>query len=684
MDTKQIQKFKESSHTRLFRLDHNGIDVDNFTIPASLSSSTPIKRSFFGDVFEEVLIHTKAAIDLTIAGSARGLPLHFGHAPDGRTRGPLIGRARDIKLKKGRLEAVLHFSQNTQAGREAWEDVREEFLTDISIGYSIEETRETVSDKNTVIEATKWTPREASIVTVPADNSIGINRTEPNLEGRTMLDEDGNEIIPAAAPGTAPVAAPGTAPGPKPAPISIEGYETARKSAGTEGEARGIETERKRVADITRLFDLHATRNGVAELRSTCLASDVAAARAGELLVEFLAGDPAPATLPVHQSEGSHGARIESGEDESDKWIKGITESIECRAGLITDREKRREAQRSEYHGMSLGDMARAYLIRQRVSLSGLTRIDIAGQAFTRAGQHGTSDFSNVLENVANKSLMIGYDQAPETWRLWCRIGSLADFKVASRVNLSSFSDLELILESGEYKEGHVSDLKETIQLAKYGKTFTISREAIINDDLDVFTGTPRNMGLAASRVIGDLAYNILINNPTLNQDSVVVFHSNHSNLGSAGAITETTLDEFGKLMAAQTSPNPAPGETGAVLNLAPSFLLVPRAILMTARKVVDTPTAPDTTGDLTVNTARNAWTIVWDARLDADSIAQYYGLADPAVADTIEVAFLDGNDQPFIESQNGFTQDGVKYKVRIEGAAAARDFRGMVRNAGA
>jgi len=278
----------------------------------------------------------------------------------------------------------------------------------------------------------------------------------------------------------------------------------------------------------------------------------------------------------------------------------------------------------------------------------------------------------------------MGYDEAPETWHQWCRTGNLSDFKPASRVNISSFSDLEQVLESDEYQEGHLSDLKETITLAKYGKLFHISREAIINDDLDSFTRIPQAMGRAAARTVGDLAYAILTANAALNQDATTLFHANHGNIGTGGVITETTLDEFGVLFAAQTSPAPGAGETGAVLNLRPKFLLVPRAKLMTAKKVAQTPTAPDTAGDLAINTQANEWEIISDARLDADSAVEYYAAADPNQVDTVEVAFLDGNDQPFMESQNGFTQDGVAYKVRIEAAAAALDFRGLATNAGA
>ena len=56
---------------------------------------------------------------------------------------------------------------------------------------------------------------------------------------------------------------------------------------------------------------------------------------------------------------------------------------------------------------------------------------------------------------------------------------------------------------------------------------------------------------------------------------------------------------------------------------------------------------------------------------------------ASSSVADTVEVAFLDNNQTPFLESQDGWKQDGIEYKVRIDAAAAALDFRGLYQNDG-
>ncbi len=637
---------------RKLTLDRESADDDTRSIDASISSEYPVER-WFGT---EVLRHTADAVNLERAGD-NGLPLLFSH--DSNT---LIGRARNVRLKKGKLRARLDFSENSEKGREVWADIRDGFLTDISLGYEINE----VAERDEIVEVTRFTPLEASIVAVPADPSVGINRSK--TEGKKPMSEIENDTGQERGAGT------------------VADFKAATEKASKQGAVDGIKQERKRVESIDLAFARFLDKPGVTELRNACVSAGTSAEEAQRELLDHLAGDPQPVATERQQSQGAHGQRIEMVRDAGEKWSEGITQALEIRAGLVKDREEVRKARaENEFVGMTLGDMARHYLVQQRADLSGLSRQQIAGQAFIRAGMHGTSDFANVLENIANKSMMVGYDEAPETWSTWCRTGNLSDFKAASRVNISTFSDLETVAESAEYKEGHISDLKESIQLLTKGKTFTISRQAIINDDMDAMTRLPSAMGRAAARAVGDLAYNVITSNPTLNQDGQALFVAGHNNLAAAGgAISETTLDEGRVAMATQTAPAPAPGETGATLNIPPSYLLVPYAINMVATKTVRSVTAPDTTGDLVPNTFYNSLIVVPEARLDADSATAWYLAASPMAVDTVEVAFLDGNDAPFMESQDGFKQDGVTYKVRIDCAAAALDFRGLYKNPGA
>ncbi|HHL2375274.1 TPA: Clp protease ClpP, partial [Pseudomonas aeruginosa] len=66
----------------------------------------------------------------------------------------------------------------------------------------------------------------------------------------------------------------------------------------------------------------------------------------------------------------------------------------------------------------------------------------------------------------------------------------------------------------------------------------------------------------------------------------------------------------------------------------------------------------------------------------DASATAWY--MAAKKGSDTIEVAYLDGVDTPYLEQQEGFTVDGVASKVRIDAGVAPLDFRGLQKSNGA
>ena len=135
-------------------------------IPVSLSSALPVER-WFGD---EILEHTPEAINMERA--ARGLPVLFNH-----DTGTVVGRLINCGLRAdGRFGGDLKFGRSTRA-QEIRQDVVDEVLTDMSVGYRIDKWVESQRDGKDVYTATRWTPMEASIVPVPADHTVGINRS---------------------------------------------------------------------------------------------------------------------------------------------------------------------------------------------------------------------------------------------------------------------------------------------------------------------------------------------------------------------------------------------------------------------------------------------------------------------------------------------------------------------------
>lgn len=329
-------------------------------------------------------------------------------------------------------------------------------------------------------------------------------------------------------------------------------------------------------------------------------------------------------------------------------------------------------------------DLARLCLDRSGVSSHGLSTGTLISKALTTRSVfgHTTSDFASILEDAANKSLQIGYSETPETWQMWARVGSIPDFREANRPALSAFGDLDIIYENGEYKLGSFQDHKEVLTLATYGKLFSISRQALVNDDLSALSRIPAAMGRSAARTVGDLAYGVLTTNPTLNQDATALFAAGHGNFvagGSGGAPSVATVEAARTAMATQTDPSGS-----AMLNARPRFLIVPFALEGTAKTIAAAEFDPaGTAGTLTPNTVRGTFQVIADARLDADDPAKWYMAADPSMVETIEVAFLDGQQTPYMETQNGWSTDGVAYKVRIDAVAAPLDFRGLYMNDG-
>lgn len=373
--------------------------------------------------------------------------------------------------------------------------------------------------------------------------------------------------------------------------------------------------------------------------------------------------------LLAHLGRGAQplgGGFLQTIEDEDDKFRAGVASGMLIRAGLTGN------DQTNEFRGYSLIEIARAALQRKNVSLKGLDKMAVVAAAFT----HGTSDFTQLLADVATKSMLRGYDEAEETFQKWTSVGNLPDFKAAHRVDLNSFPTLAKVEPGAEYTYATVGDRGETIQLATYGKMFSINRQAIINDDLDAFTRIPNKMGRAAVRTVGNLVYAVLTGNPTMS-DGVALFHATHANLLTAAAISTAAIDAMDAAMAKQTDP------TGNTLNIALAYLIVPRALKGTALQAANNEFEVGTgaKANTATNWMRGAFEVIADARLDGTSVSNWFGAANPTLHDTIEVAYLDGNPAPTLEQQGGWTVDGVEFKVRIDAGVKALDFRGMQKN---
>ncbi len=480
-----------------------------------------------------------------------------------------------------------------------------------------------------------------------------------------------------------------------------------RKADEERGAAKAIKAERERLAELHDIFGAVDSRfrgDDFESLREKCVTEGIKADGARKLLLDLIQGNLPEQTASTRQVEDSQngGSRasgrdpfVMAGKDGGEKMAEGVARSIEARAGMLSREEAAKDAS-SEFRGLSLVELARTYAGRQGLRVAGLTAYQMLGVVLASGRRDigtGTEDFTGILANVANKSLLRGWETAATTYRQWVRIGTLNDFRRANRTALSGMNLLDVVPENAEYKYGQPVDRTEYITAVKYGKLFSISREALINDDLNAFTQVPMMMGRAADLTINKTVYDSLCAasgvGPTLNQTGAALFSSTHNNYtATSGTPSVATLEVGRSAMAVQKDPtNQMP------LNIQPKYLLVPSALSSTAKILVASEKDPlgltSATGGATApNPFYNQLTVITDAYLDDSShtngTVAWYLLADQNITDTYEVSFVNGQQAPYLESKNGWDVDGVEYKVRIEAGVAALDFRGMYRKKGA
>jgi phage major head subunit gpT-like protein len=331
------------------------------------------------------------------------------------------------------------------------------------------------------------------------------------------------------------------------------------------------------------------------------------------------------------------------------------------------------------YASCTLLDIAKECLANQNIRWQNKSRTEIAQLAF-----QGSSDFPFILADVANKTLRAGYDMAESQWRLIASRRTAADFKDQKELTIDLSSRLAIVPESGEFKRGALVEGKETYKLATYGRIISITRQAIINDDLGAFTRTPQLLGQEVAMLEADTVYGIVKSNVAM-RDTFYLFGTEHVNLmGTPAAINVANLGLARVKLMSQTSTG------GKTLGIQPRYLLACATISQVAEQYCSANFVASSQAN--INPLAGRLVPIIEARLDVTddfgtgSSTAWYLFGDPVQpnATVLIYAYLQGQEGPYTETRNGFDVDGVEIKIRHDFAAAATDWRGAVKNAGA
>ncbi|MEZ5398615.1 MAG: HK97 family phage prohead protease [Bryobacteraceae bacterium] len=405
------------------------------------------------------------------------------------------------------------------------------------------------------------------------------------------------------------------------------------------------------------------------QIRSIAAAVGVVGSFVDDLLQRDVSVDEARGEIIRHAAAGM--PAIDSRQP-SVTVTRGSDDNIERMADGIRTRinpAHRPEAGR-EFSGFGWSDVARRCLEGRGLSTLG-SRVEL----ITRA-MHTTSDFGAVLAEVFNKELLV-LRQAPSPVEQIFRRATADDFRARHIMEISDGSDLAKVNEKGEVKFGTITDKElASYKIESYARAFGITLKALVNDDMGVLADLSAKMTRGARRWFAGFLVDTIISNPKL-ADNKAVFHADHGNLATSGAvISETTLSAGKLAMRTQIDLS------GNPIDAMPRFILSPAALELTVDQLLAT-LYPQQPSDAVV-AARNLTPII-EPRLDAKGqMTSWYLFSDPAGAPVFEYSELSGYEGPRVDVRQGFETLGTEIRVVWHVGAGAIDHRGAWKNAGA
>jgi ATP-dependent protease ClpP protease subunit len=423
--------------------------------------------------------------------------------------------------------------------------------------------------------------------------------------------------------------------------------------------AEGARIEAQRRTDIRAVFQHAREFDGKAELQRAC-EDDVQCTleAAKDKVLAALGRGVAPAA--------GHYTPREPGEPRLADFRAAAVDVLLARGGIrvAEPHPAARDLQRLSVVGMA----------ERILSMAGRSTRDLSRPQIIQAAL-STSDFPLLLANVSGKSLRAGYGEAPATFAGWTGEREVVDFKTQSLVAISEAPALRKVMEGGEYHFGAFDESASTFTVETWGRIISITRQALINDDLSAFTSLPRAMGAAARRVEADQVYTKLTSNPTL-ADSVALFHADHGNLSAAA------VPSLASLGAARAAMRKQKGISGLeYIDPQPRYLIVPVALETSCEQLLASLVDPSKSNDTPNVEWIRGLTLVSDPRLDAVSATQWYLAASPMQIEGIVRGYIQGEDRPFLDENAEFTRDVVAYKVRLDVCAGVVDYRALHRN---
>ncbi len=712
----ELAREQMPEHQRSLTVAPDTFDEDSRSVQIDLASETPCRMIDWDrwEYVDEVLLMSGFRADDVRRNTVPLLDAHARHSVDN-----ILGSICEIEVNGTVLGARAVISENRDA---LLADVRAGHINAVSVGYTVYaaayvevgetatvEGRTFTAASRTLRIATDWSVQEGSLVPIGADPTAGTRAAAPPqtpptggtaMEAlirslmargftRSAAEARANTLIALGEQRALEIAETMT-------PAEHERAENAdgEGTEGTEG-AEGArnpappappagrqdppapipfataEDERARQSSIRALARTYRHAQGVQEICDGALDSGAAHDTVRLQVLEHIA-----------QTQRSV---VQVGTDHTEHTRANVQAALELRSPQLfsagtPEQAREREERAANLRGMRCVELAR-YVLQQRGVAHAGDPMEIVGRAITQSG----GDFASIIQNVAHNAMLQAYQLAPATYERWCGIRPMNDFKAHSLSALSQFGALEEVPEGMPIPYGTLTDKHETISLKTFGKQFSITRRALINDDMSAFTTVPARLARAARRTVNIEAVRKLLANPTLNEDSKAVFHADHANYDvTTAAVTSQATAEAVIRSLIQKLQLQTDLQSTVTLGLQPSLILAPVDVARYYVQAVAETSKAD--NNRSVDIAEYNLQVVTEAELQNSQNTGYsnaaaYLLADARDEAGVVLGFLDGNQDPRLEEENGWSVEGVRMKVALDFATGVADFRALTKH---
>lgn len=436
-----------------------------------------------------------------------------------------------------------------------------------------------------------------------------------------------------------------------------------------EAARQAVVAERQRVADITAL----CRQAGMDPAQYIADGSDMNAVR--QAAVEHLCAHGAPV-----------GSRMTG--DEADNFRAAAVDAMLMRAGVEVQNPARGA---EEMRGYSLRDLAIECMARDGMgsttSLLRMSKDDLWNEA-CRQFFNPTAAFPAILDNAIRKNIVQMYQQIPTTFQLWTAKGSVTDFKPTKDHSYlaGGAGEFKRVGENGELKaDTPKTDLLPQRQIDTWGRQFSMTRQAFINDDVGFITEVPGLYAMSAKRTINKQVYEILVKNPAI-FDGVSLFDNAHNNLIDTG--TAPSIESLQAIMLKLLNQVDPFGDS---IMVQPKYVIVPVGYGFKLSQILETALSDVTgIGSHTANALyqyRNQLQVIEEGALNtlagSGSAIPWFVAGDKTYAKSLQVDYLNGQETPTIRRSEVPGRLGFVWDIWLDWGITAVDFRGIAKNPG-